>query len=283
VIELPFNARITLFAARVSPGGSAQSIAGTSRKIASRQKPQIPTFILIVYYIERFQKYNYNETMKKIVPGILPALVLALCILSGFFSCSRTEPRILYGFIELVYYQGNERPAERYSFFILSEDDDGIENLLELYLYHDREGLRWLVSAEDWIQHEADGKAWIGSRHIAMPYDASLPRGQYRAVLVNKGGERTERRFTFDGPEVSPYPFPIFTINEGTYRINSRYPVNHLVCYDQQGNAVRTIKVAELQGSIRSLNLPENAFSAALWAEDPEYRISAFTEVSGIR
>ena len=106
-----------------------------------------------------------------------------------FAACSRSEPKIRFGFIELVYYEdtGDDRsaggrysrsgrPLERYSFFIITEHDDCVEDLSELYLYHDREGLRWKLSGEDWVRHEEDGKIWIGSSAIAMSGNESLPR-----------------------------------------------------------------------------------------------------------
>jgi len=210
-------------------------------------------------------------------------LLSGLFLFLGLFSCSRAEPRILYGYIEKVYYPGTVRPEERYSFFILTEDDDGMENLSELYLYHDREGLRWLMDSGDWVLYEEDGKTWIGSRNIVNYAGAPLPRGQYRAVLVNKAGEKTERNFTFDAPADSPHPYPLFSVINDTYRIDSRYPVNNLICYDEQGNAVQTITMTEIEGNIGELRLSNSIRSAALWAEDPEYRISALTEVVAVR
>jgi hypothetical protein len=199
-----------------------------------------------------------------------------------FFSCSRGEPDILFGFMELVYYPGEQRPEERYTFFILPEDDDGIENLAELQLHHDRAGLRWTISSDDWVNHEdGEGKTWIGSRSIAMPENETLPRGRYRAVLINKGGERAERSFSFDAPEDPRYPFPFLFIGEGMYRIDSAYPVHRLICYDQQGNIVETLLLSGLEGSLQ--DLPDNGRSAALWAEDPEYRVSALTEALALR
>ena len=198
-------------------------------------------------------------------------------------SCSRNEPQILYGFIELVYYPGPERPLERYSFFILGEDDDGIENLSDLYLYHDREGLRWHISSNDWVRYEEEGRTWIGSRSFAMAGDESLPRGQYRAVLLNRGGESTERRFTYDGPSISPHPFPSFTLSEGFYRVNSRYPQNHFIFYDQEGRHVQTLSLNQLEGEMSEFQLPGTVRSAALWAEDPNLFISALTEAIMVR
>ena len=210
-------------------------------------------------------------------------MTLVLFIFPVLFSCSRAEPRILHGFIELVYYSGRERPDERYSFFVLIEDDDGVENLSELYLHHDRDGLFWLISSKDWVKHEEDGKTWIGSRSIAMQGDGPLPRGQYRAVLINKGGEKTERRFTYDGPERSPYPFPDFTVIEDSYRVTSQYPVNRLICYDQQGRTVQTVEINGAEGSIRELRLANSVRTAALWAADPEHHISALTDAASMR
>jgi len=223
--------------------------------------------------------------MKGKIPGSIsvPLFVFLACSLLVFFSCSKGEPKIVYGFMDLVYYSGTDKPDERYSFFVMAEDEDGMENLSELYLYHDREGLRWLINSEDWVQFEEEGKTWIGSRSISIGDAPYLPRGQFRAVLVNKGGEKTERRFTFDGPEESPYPFPFFTVTDGIYRIDSRYPVSHLICYDQQGKAVQTLTLTSIEGNIRDLRLAGSVRTAALWAEDPEYHISALTEAVMVR
>jgi hypothetical protein len=228
-------------------------------------------------------KYNYNDHMKLPRLLLIPFFILSMIVLTGFFSCSRAEPEILYGFIDLVYYMGRDKTEERFSFFILPEDDDGVDNLSELYLYNDREGLRWLFTSDDWIRYEEDGKIWIGSRNIAMVGDASLPRGQYRAVLVNKGGESKERKFTYDGPENPPYPFPSFSVSDGLYRIDSLYPVNRIMCYDQQGRIAQIIQVRELSGNLRDLRLAGTARTMSLWAEEPEYRISVLTEAISVR
>lgn len=202
--------------------------------------------------------------------------ILALLVLG---SCSRTEPRIPYGIMQLVYYQGPVRPEERFSFFVIVEDDDGIENLDELSLYHDREGLHWDLSAEDWITFEEGDTTWIGSRAIAMPGEDPLPRGQYRAVLVNKGGERAERAFTFDAPEDPRYPFPHLNLLEGNYTVESRYPEHFLLCYDGEGSFITTVRLTTLQGALASVEFPANVRGVALWALDAEYDTAALTDV----
>jgi hypothetical protein len=198
-------------------------------------------------------------------------------------SCSRTEPKITFGFIVLVYYQEKERQTERFSFFILPEDDNGLENLDELLLYHDREQLRWQLKSNDWITYTQDEKTWIGSRSIAIEGDEPLPRGQYRAVLVNKGGEKSERNFSFDAPEEPRFPFPTIEINEGRYMVNSSYPSNRLVCYDERGGYSSIVNLNTLSGAVSSLDLSSNVRTVALWAEDAQYFTSAFTDVVSVR
>jgi hypothetical protein len=185
--------------------------------------------------------------------------------------------------MELVYYQGEERPEERFSFFVIPEDDDGIENLDEMFLYHDREGLRWNFGPGDWESYEADGTIWIGSRSIAMQDSGILPRGQYRAVLVNKGGERTERNFTFDAPQDPRFPFPFLSVSRGVYRIDSAYPENRFICYDGQGNFLKVQPLDRLEGPVVDLGLPPEVRGVALWAVDGGYATSALTDVAPLR
>ncbi|MDR0443199.1 MAG: hypothetical protein LBH44_07335 [Treponema sp.] len=197
--------------------------------------------------------------------------------MAAVLACSRTKPEIPYGFMQLVLYQGETRPQELFSFFIIAEDEDGHENLEEMYLYHDREQLRWHIKSDEWVNYSQDGRNWIGTRSIAMQEGQSLPRGVYRVVLLNKGGEKGERNFTFDGDV--RYPFPELNITDGSYLIKSEWPVNRLVCYDTAGNYITTIEVQSLSGSVSQLGIPSNVRTAALWTEDADYFCSAFTNV----
>jgi hypothetical protein len=211
-------------------------------------------------------------------------IVYALCLFS-LVACSRSAPRIPYGAMELVYYQGEGAapPVERFSFFVMAEDDDGVENLETFSIYHDQEGLRWDLSFEDWVSLEDQGNTWIGSRAIAMPGNESLPRGQYRAVLVNKGGERTSRALSFDAPTEPRHAFPQFSIADGNYRVTSTYPEHFFICYDGEGNAVNTIPVESKEDSVEALRLPSGVRAIALWAKDAEYHSSALTDLVPLR
>jgi len=216
---------------------------------------------------------------KRVTQYIFVLTALAV-MLPMTVSCSKTKPEITFGFIQLVLYQGDSGPQEHYSFFIIPEDEDGIENLDELYLYHDRDQLRWHIKSDEWISYTQDEKTWIGTRSITVR-EGELPRGVYRAVLVNKGGEKGERNFTYDGSV--RYPFPELEITDGLYTINSEWPGNRLVCYDREGNYVVTVELPSLTGSVSQLELPSSVRTAALWAEDAAYFCSAFTNVVSVR
>jgi len=208
-------------------------------------------------------------------------LFFLLCAV--YSACSRTEPVIEYGFVSLVYYQENDKIRERLSFFIIADDEDGIANLDELFLYHDYEQLHWRLGSSDWMTITNNEKTWIGSWSLSLDGDENIPRGQYRAVLINKGGEKTQRNFTFDPPETNTYPFPTLEIADGNYKVTSLYPQNRLICYDAAGRFVSTIRLNSKTGAVSSLNAPSNALSVALWAEDANYFTSALTEVVSLR
>jgi hypothetical protein len=98
-------------------------------------------------------------------------------------------------------------------------------------------------------------------------------------VIVDKGGEKSERIFSFDAPTEPRFAFPVLTINNGEYRIESLYPENKFICYDEGGEFLAVENLPGHEGNVRELNLPSNTRTVALWAEDAEYLTSALTEV----
>jgi len=218
--------------------------------------------------------------LNKKIQVIIPVFTLVVFTFALSISCSTSKPDIPYGFIQLVLYQDLKEPNERYSFFIIAEDNDGIENLNELYLYHDKEQLRWHITKDEWISYAEGDTTWIGTRGIAVK-DGKLPSGVFRAELINKGGERGERKFTFDGS--ARYPFPELTVENGYYTIASEWPVNRFICYDRVGEYATTVVLPSLSGSVSQLNLPSSVRTVALWSEDPSNFCSAFTNVVSVR
>jgi hypothetical protein len=204
-------------------------------------------------------------------------IVFLSCAVFFLLSCSQAQPEIRYGSLELVYFENGGKPVERLSFFVLPADGDGFDDLEELWLCHDWEGLSWHMTSADWIQETINSRIWVGSRAIAMNDGSPLPRGQYRAVLVDKGGEKTERLFTFDTPERKT--FPSLVIDGSRYLVKSNYPQHNLIAYDNEGVYMVTVQLSATEGEISELGLSSMARSVSLWCFDPEQSVSAITDV----
>jgi hypothetical protein len=166
---------------------------------------------------------------------------------------------------------------------VIPQDDDGIENVEELKLFHDYEGLAWTLTDDDWIRYDEEDRSWIGSRSIAMAGGGTLPRGLYRAALANKGGEKSDRSFAFDAPVEPRFPFPSLELRDGRYSVESRYPENSFIFYDGQGASLQVIALTGLSGALSSLDIPPDARSMALWAEDREYAVNALSSMVPLR
>jgi hypothetical protein len=211
-----------------------------------------------------------------------PIVLAAVFAVSG--SCTRSSPAIAYSTMALNYIEedtGAVTPS--LSFFVLASDEDGYDDIDELRLYSDYEGLLWTFKADDWTRQDEAGNTWIGARNIAMAGGEAFPSGQYRAVLIDKAGERSERTFGFDVPELPRFKFPKLAIDEGTYTITSGYPENYFLCYGQDGEYRRYVKLESKTAALSTLRLSSDILSVALWAYDPERSTSALTKTASVR
>jgi hypothetical protein len=204
--------------------------------------------------------------------------VLALLAVLALDSCSQAAPRLVAVSLRLVYYRTGAAVSERLSCFVLADDDDGEADLEELRIINDRAQLYWTLKSSDWLSVVKTGQTWFGSHAISMPEGMRFPRGTYRIVLVDKGGERNERTVAFEAPIVSERPFPTLSIEDGSYIVTSNYPKNLLVTYGASGAILRSLELTARSGKIADLSLGPNVHSIALWAEDEGSSVAAFTQ-----
>lgn len=200
----------------------------------------------------------------------------AAAALLALSACSQAAPRIASVSLRLVQTGGADN--ERLSLFVLAEDDDGEGDLDELYLVHDGEQLSWKLTGKDWVQAKRAGRTWYGSHALAAPPGASLPRGEYRVVLADKGGSRAERRAYLDVPVRVDRPFPRFVVKDGNYRIESTYARHQVVAYDAAGKRLRASAPPAMAGRVADLGFGSQAASFALLAEDEAGTLAAFTD-----
>ncbi|MDR2803286.1 MAG: hypothetical protein LBB22_03230 [Treponema sp.] len=200
-----------------------------------------------------------------------------------FAACSRSAPVIAFSTMTLNYIENDSGPVPTLNFFVIANDDDGYEDLAELRLYNDYDGLIWSFTPDNWIRYDESGNIWLGSNRIAMAGGEAFPGGQYRAVLIDKGGERTERTFGFEVPAVPLHQFPKLTVSEGEYKIDSDYPELYFLCYNADGSYRSSVKVEAKTGTIASLRLGSDILTISLWAHDSARSTSALTKMTPVR
>lgn len=180
--------------------------------------------------------------------------------------------------MRLIYNETSDGIREQLSLFVLAQDEDGKEDLDSLYIIHDEQQLYWTLSSSDWLTISKDGQLWVGSHSISMVDAQPIPRGLYRLILTDQGGEQSERTIALDAPLQSRYPFPQLQIQGDSFTIRSIYPKHTLLCYDAGGTMILSVSLASLSGNLKGLRLPQTAYALALYAEDPDANLGALTK-----
>ncbi len=152
-----------------------------------------------------------------------------------------------------------------------------------MYLLNDDTQIFWKLSVDDWLVSERSGETWVGSHALSMPGGKPFPRGTYRAVLMDKGGSRSERPVFLNAPRELRHPFPSFSISSGKFVAVSSWQRNSLVSYDASGAILGVENLRAKEGMLAELKLAANVVSVALLAEDDENFVTALTTPVKIR
>lgn len=139
--------------------------------------------------------------------------------LTSLFGCSGADPVIYQLETRLqAYWKYPFESQERLLVQIFADDDDGFDEIYEVYIINDEEELYWRATRDEWdLVTVEDGKQWIVLTHIYSERHDKIPRGEYRLVLMDFSGFRAERRFTIDNL-ITNYNrnfFPVLSIQEG--------------------------------------------------------------------
>lgn len=196
------------------------------------------------------------------------ALVLwALSLLWTLAACAVNPPGFVSTSHRLIVYAVDAagQREERLSFFASIKDKDGVGDLEYLYLVHDESELYWTLTLDNWVRRDEGDSVWLGSNGLRPGDRGLLPRGRYRAVVVDKAGERDERVFNLSAPVTADYDLPSLRLTGSQVTLGSPYPMNTLFFLDPADNPVKTV----------SIN-PGTSSLDALWG-DSSWRTAAHT------
>jgi hypothetical protein len=134
----------------------------------------------------------------------------------------------------------SSRPFESLSLFVHATDDDGEEDLDEIFLIFDDEYTVWNIPSELWIKQTENGVTWIGFNGLSAPGDGHFSEGNYRVLLIDLGGDRAESSFYLRNsiPPLDEINLPEITFDNDNLTVRSDFPKFEIWFYDQEGNIV---------------------------------------------
>jgi len=188
-------------------------------------------------------------------------------LMSIVVSCAVNTPGFVSTSHRLIVLasDGTGAREERLSFFASLRDQDGIGDIDYLYVIHDESELSWTLTLDNWIRRDEGDAIWLGSNGLEPGDGGLMPRGRYRAVVVDKAGERDERIFNLSAPVTKDYSLPAIRLAGNQLTLDSPYQVNTLFFLDPAENPVKTVGIN-----------PGTTSLDALWG-DASWRTAAYT------
>jgi hypothetical protein len=209
-------------------------------------------------------------------------LSLLVIVSLATWGCSAKPPEII-GLRARVELHALERggAVERLSVFVTANDEDGRDDLDRMHVIHDDSERYWTLTRDDWMLREEGSDAWIGANDLALEDDGAIPRGRWRVVLLDSGGDRAEREFIVNAGPSAGFPVPTAKLSGGSLVVASAWPQVSVAFLDGTGALVKMVqgKTGEndLDALFGSREWRERAASVAVRAFDPQRDFGAWS------
>jgi hypothetical protein len=214
---------------------------------------------------------------------IIRSSLLAALVIGTAASCSSKPPEIKTVIWLMVLHPAEPSgKIEKLSFFANCADEDGFEDVETLYLVNERQELFWKFTKDNWARRDQGGDVWIGSNGITDPETKSFPRGTYRLICIDRGGERTERDVSVSPPDTSGIELPTASVAGDSITAKTILPNCVILFYDKSGNPTKAAMMGSdraysLNSLFGSANYREASTGFALFAWDDANRIGAYS------
>lgn len=164
-------------------------------------------------------------------------LLISIFLVGLFFSCETSPPEIvdIYWQINIVERLDLGSYEENLTFFLYASDEDGEDDLVSIFIIHDESEQYWSLAAETWTVNTGDGEYWVGSSDIVMPDGSPIPRGDYRIVLYDAAGEKTEETLRIDTVIIKPteIDFPSISGKDSIITVDSTLDNLMIILYNR--------------------------------------------------
>jgi hypothetical protein len=171
------------------------------------------------------------------------------------------------------------RSYESLSAFGSIKDEDGIENIEELWIVKDDDSLAWKLTNSNWIKNAEGGDNWIGGSSLALPELGPLPRGAYRMVAIDAAGQRAELGFDLVG-EFPARGLPSVSLAKDSIAVDSAWPETLLLAFDAAGAFLSSVAAPKGRVTLEDALGLEIASRTALvgaYGYDPATRMGSFS------
>ncbi len=118
-------------------------------------------------------------------------------------SCTPRPPEIrrVDAELRIVTDRQIDREYEQLALFVEVSDPEGFDDVDEVVLLHDPSELVWRIDRNAWAVIRDN--EWVGSAALTMADLGPFPRGSYRLLLYDAGGNRAEEWVSVEGPSAA--------------------------------------------------------------------------------
>lgn len=174
---------------------------------------------------------------------------------------------------------------ESLSAFGSIKDEEGMDNISEIWILNDEASFAWKLTDADWTKSSSGSDTWIGAAALATPELGSLPRGDYRLVAIDAAGSRAELGFSVSGDFPDRRP-PSLSYERGSVRVGSAWPETLVLAFDAAG-ALLSSQPAPAQASgietVFGKDLAQRTAALAAYGYDPALRMGSYSRRTTIR
>ena len=180
----------------------------------------------------------------------MPIVALAVGML--VLGCGGKAPELPAVEWRIEMRPSHEGAYESLSVFGDVKDSNGPEDIVELWIIQDDDRLAWRLTNSTWTERTEGGDTWIGAADLIRNDYSAFTRGDYRVMVIDAAGDRTERSFRIEGG-FPPYGPPTITNTDGKLRIGSAWPETLVLAFDAAGFLVASKPVPPEGSSIEAL------------------------------